>query len=78
MSKLTWSSEFSTECNTKTQRVDIGGQLAAGSRYFDIRPLISALSSEYLTNHFSEENIDLELKDLGISVKVSLSYFKRL
>jgi len=32
---------FATEDNTRTQKLDLGGQLAAGARYFDIRPVIS-------------------------------------
>ena len=43
--------EFATEGNTRTQRLDIAGQLAAGARYFDIRPVIS--SGVFRAGHYS-------------------------
>lgn len=42
----------STPCNTLTQTGSIGSQLAAGARYFDIRPVISA--GNYKTGHYSK------------------------
>lgn len=43
--------EFATEGNTRTQTLDLAGQLAAGSRYFDIRPVIS--SGVFRAGHYS-------------------------
>ena len=43
---------FSDSCNTQTQTSGILGQLQAGSRYFDIRPVISG--GQYLTGHYSD------------------------
>jgi hypothetical protein len=42
---------FATAANTRTQRLDLAGQLAAGSRYFDIRPVIS--SGVFRAGHYS-------------------------
>ena len=42
---------FATEANTRTQTLDLAGQLAAGSRYFDIRPVIS--SGVFRAGHYS-------------------------
>jgi hypothetical protein len=42
---------FATEDNTRTQTLDLAGQLAAGSRYFDIRPVIS--SGVFRVGHYS-------------------------
>jgi hypothetical protein len=42
ISVLHFETAASTPCNTQTQEVDIAGQLAAGSRYFDIRPLVAS------------------------------------
>lgn len=42
---------FATEANTRTQKLDLAGQLAAGSRYFDIRPVIS--SGVFRAGHYS-------------------------
>jgi hypothetical protein len=41
MSVLTGGTAFITERNSLTQTLSIGGQLQAGSRYFDLRPVIS-------------------------------------
>lgn len=42
--------------NSQTQYLDIYGQLMAGSRYFDIRPVIS--SGQWVAGHYSEvENV---------------------
>ena len=41
--------------NTQTQSTNIAGQLAAGSRYFDFRPLLwTSLSPNYYLGHFSQ------------------------
>jgi len=42
---------FATEDNTRTQRLDLAGQLTAGARYFDIRPVIS--SGVFRAGHYS-------------------------
>lgn len=42
---------FATEGNTRTQTLDLAGQLAAGSRYFDIRPVISG--GVFRAGHYS-------------------------
>ncbi|EJD48610.1 PLC-like phosphodiesterase [Auricularia subglabra TFB-10046 SS5] len=42
----------SKACNTLTQTRSIGAQLAAGARYFDIRPVISG--GKFKTGHYSE------------------------
>lgn len=39
------------DCNTLTQSQGIGGQLALGTRYFDIRPVISG--GNYMTGHYN-------------------------
>lgn len=36
-------------CNTETQRLDMGAQLRAGTRVFDVRPMLSA--GRYYTRH---------------------------
>lgn len=51
MSEVTGSTVFGFTCNTVTQRTDIHGQLMSGSRYFDIRPVISG--GDYYTGHYS-------------------------
>jgi hypothetical protein len=38
-------------CNTQTQTLSIGDQLAAGSRYFDIRPVLQG--GTFVTGHFN-------------------------
>lgn len=52
MSVYTSGTAFASKCNTLTQTRSIGGQLAAGSRYFDVRPVISA--GDFLTGHYSK------------------------
>ena len=42
---------FGTEANTRTQTLDLAGQLAAGARYFDIRPVISG--GVFRAGHYS-------------------------
>jgi len=51
MSKVQFSTAFSSPSNTQTQQLDILGQLNAGIRYFDIRPVIS--HGDYYTGHYS-------------------------
>ena len=51
MSKVQFSTAFSSPSNTQTQGLDILGQLNAGIRYFDIRPIIS--HGDYYTGHYS-------------------------
>ena len=50
MSVYTSGTAFAYECSTLTQSNSIGGQLMLGSRYFDIRPVIS--SGQYYTGHY--------------------------
>jgi hypothetical protein len=52
MSTIGTGTAFSNAANTQTQTLSIGGQLAAGSRYFDIRPVISG--GLYYTGHYSD------------------------
>jgi K+-transporting ATPase c subunit len=52
MSTVASGTLFSDNCNTQTQTSAILGQLQAGSRYFDIRPVISG--GQYLTGHYSD------------------------
>ncbi|KAK5072041.1 hypothetical protein LTS08_000861 [Lithohypha guttulata] len=52
MSILTHSTFLSIPENTLTQWTDITGQLKAGVRYFDIRPVIS--SSKFFQGHYSK------------------------
>ena len=51
MSQFNSHTAFAATCNTITQTNSIGGQLSLGSRYFDIRPVISA--GQYYTGHYS-------------------------
>lgn len=44
-----------TQCNTRTQFVDIGLQLQGGCRYFDIRPVW--YNNEYWTGHYADTGI---------------------
>ena len=44
------STPFSTASNTQTQRLTLGDQLRAGSRYFDLRPVISG--GVCMANHY--------------------------
>jgi hypothetical protein len=52
MSALNSGTAFAYTCNTITQTNAILGQLQNGSRYFDIRPVISG--GQYVTGHYSE------------------------
>lgn len=52
MSVLTHSTFLSVEDNTLAQWVDIAGQLNAGIRYFDLRPVISA--GQFVSGHYSK------------------------
>ncbi|MBM7131139.1 twin-arginine translocation signal domain-containing protein [Dyella mobilis] len=52
MSALNSGTAFAYTCNTVTQTNGILGQLQNGSRYFDIRPVISG--GQYVTGHYSE------------------------
>jgi hypothetical protein len=52
MSALNSGTAFAYSCNTITQTNAILGQLQNGSRYFDIRPVISG--GQYVTGHYSE------------------------
>ncbi|KZT08124.1 PLC-like phosphodiesterase [Laetiporus sulphureus 93-53] len=52
MSVLNSGTAFATTDNTVTQTTTIGGQLTYGSRYFDVRPVISA--GEYMAGHYSD------------------------
>ena len=51
MSEYNKGTAFAHDCNVLTQGKSIGDQLAFGTRYFDIRPTISA--GNYLTGHYS-------------------------
>lgn len=51
MSVLNDHTVFGMECNVLTQSQGIGGQLRQGTRYFDLRPVISA--GQYVTGHYS-------------------------
>lgn len=50
MSSITGHTVFGTPCDTITQSETINGQLRMGSRYFDIRPVIS--KGEFYTGHY--------------------------
>lgn len=52
MSVLSHSTFLAIEENTLTQWTDIAGQLTAGIRYFDIRPVISA--GQFVAGHYSK------------------------
>ncbi|KAJ7262771.1 PLC-like phosphodiesterase [Mycena haematopus] len=52
MSEITGGTFFSDAANTQTQTLSIGNQLVAGSRYFDIRPVIT--DGSYSTGHYSD------------------------
>lgn len=51
MSRITGGTAFGNACNSLTQTQDIAGQLASGSRYFDIRPIITA--GNFGTGHYT-------------------------
>ena len=50
MHVYTSGTAFAHDCNTLTQSKSLQGQLSAGTRYFDIRPVISA--GKYYTGHY--------------------------
>lgn len=52
---------FASKCNTVTQTSLVLGQLQFGSRYFDIRPVVSA--GKYYTGHYTEIDV------LGLGLK---------
>jgi hypothetical protein len=52
MSQLNGHTGLANNADTLTQYTDIGGQLAAGFRYFDIRPVIH--SGQFYTGHYSD------------------------
>ncbi|KAJ6510441.1 PLC-like phosphodiesterase [Mycena sanguinolenta] len=52
MSQINGGTFFSDAANTQTQTLGIAAQLAAGSRYFDIRPVIT--DGTYSTGHYSD------------------------
>jgi hypothetical protein len=52
MSQLNGHTAFADDADTLTQYDDIGGQLAAGFRYFDIRPVIH--DGQFYTGHYSD------------------------
>lgn len=62
MSVLNAHTAFATPQNTLTHDTDILGQLRAGYRYFDIRPVIAA--GQYVTGHYSE----ISAEDLGVDL----------
>jgi len=51
MSRRTGGTGLTNDCNTLTQTTGIGGQLAAGARYFDIRPVITG--GLFSTGHYT-------------------------
>lgn len=64
MSKVQYSTAFSTSSNTQTQKLDILGQLNAGIRYFDLRPVIS--HGDYYTGHYSHvDDVDATVGSVG-------------
>jgi hypothetical protein len=52
MSQLNGHTGLANDADTLTQYADIGGQLAAGFRYFDIRPVIH--NGQFYTGHYSD------------------------
>jgi hypothetical protein len=52
MSRKTGGTAGAFDCNVLTQSLSIGGQLNIGSRYFDIRPVISG--GHYSAGHYSK------------------------
>jgi hypothetical protein len=52
MSQLNGHTALADDQDTLTQYFDIGGQLAAGFRYFDIRPVIH--DGQFYTGHYSD------------------------
>ncbi|KAJ9615453.1 hypothetical protein H2200_001528 [Cladophialophora chaetospira] len=70
MSKVQFSSFGSMASNTKTQESDILGQLNAGARYLDIRPVY--VKSDYYTGHYSKVDGDWR-GSAGQSIKEAIS-----
>ncbi|ETN46071.1 uncharacterized protein HMPREF1541_00255 [Cyphellophora europaea CBS 101466] len=56
MSSLNGKTAFATNENTLCQNTDLLGQLSAGFRYFDIRPVIA--SGSFATGHYSSVSAD--------------------
>lgn len=59
MSVFSSGTPFASECNTLTQTNGIYGQLTYGTRYFDIRPVIT--KAHYYTGHYQNINIKKEV-----------------
>jgi hypothetical protein len=57
MSVLNGGTAFATKDNCITQKRDIGGQLALGNRFFDIRPCVSA--GKFVAGHYSDTGNDV-------------------
>lgn len=51
MSQIAGHTAMAGDMDTLTQTLSIGGQLQAGARYFDIRPVIA--NGQYATGHYS-------------------------
>lgn len=54
MYTLTRQTFGSTDCNTRTQRLNIGDQLQAGVRYFDMRPAVWEPTGPMCLGHFTD------------------------
>ncbi|MDL4912985.1 MAG: prolyl oligopeptidase family serine peptidase [Enterobacterales bacterium endosymbiont of Blomia tropicalis] len=52
MGVFTSGTPFASPCNTVTQKKLVAGQLQLGSRYFDIRPVVSG--GKFFTGHYTE------------------------
>ena len=52
MSCVTRATPFGNASNTRTQTLDIGGQLSAGIRYFDLRPAVWDITASIGPNDF--------------------------
>jgi len=61
MSIMNGGTAFATPGNCLTQKLNIGAQLAAGARYFDIRPVISG--GHFKAGHYSY--VDMVLQTIG-------------
>lgn len=57
MSKKTGGTAFPSANNTLCQSLSILGQLFAGSRYFDIRPILSG--AQFFTGHYSRIDVPI-------------------
>lgn len=68
MSKIQYNTAFAGPANTQTQSLDILGQLNAGVRFFDVRPVIS--HGQYYTGHYSYIH-DLKSNQGAVGQKVS-------